>query len=379
MRRAFVVGAGETGYHGESGRTEQAMAVEAIGRAIDDAGLRPEDVDGLVRFALDSTSPGRILERMGLGWIRYSGEDASGGASAPALVGHAQAAIAAGRADVVVCYRSFNGRSGRRFGRPPPGSVGEHQGGSVARGKSPIGGEFAGPYGLVFPVQVFALWCRAYLAAETVREQDLVAGLEAVAVSQRAHAALNPKAALGGKPLTAEGYRQSPLLADPLRLADLCVEVDGACALVVAAEERVRRPAARLLGVTQAVGGSGVYEDFFLRAGPLPPRIPDGWIPDWLRSLGVAISAVKHLSTYDACTANVIFDVETAGLCRRGEGHRWVRGPSIPYNTSGGHLAEGYLQGMNQVVEAFRRARGGTRYALVLGGGCGSAALMAAV
>lgn len=376
MRRVYVAGAGETEYSRASGRTEQALAVEAIDRALADAGLRRADVEGLVCFAQDTTLPSQMAERMGLDPLRWSSTDSGGGSAACSMLGHAQVAIASGRADVVVAYRSFNGRSGRRFGQPPPGSVMDAGVAGLASGSAPIGGEFSGPYGLLFPVQAFAIWASAYRDGHGMGDEDLIAGMEAVAVRQRHAAHDNPRAVLRDRPLGPSDYRSSPPLSDPLRLADLCIEVDGAAALVLAAERKLQEPAVRLAGALQSIGGG--YEDLFLRRTPLPPRVPPSTIPQWLESLGTGAQELDLICTYDACTFNVLVDVEMIGLCAEGDGWRWVQQATIPFNTSGGQLSEGYLQGVNAAVEAFRRVRAGARRALVTGAACASAVLLVA-
>ncbi len=371
-----MAGAGETEYSRASGRTEQALAAEAIDRALADAGLRRADVDGLVCFAQDPTSPGQVVERMGLDPLRWSSTDSGGGTAACSMLGHAQAAIASGRAEVVVAYRSFNGRSGRRFGRPPPESVMDSGGAWLASGGAPIGGEFSGPYGLLLPVQAFAIWASAYRDGHGLGDEDLVAGMEAVAVRQRRAAQDNPRATLRDRPLGPSDYRSSPLLSDPLRLADLCIEIDGAAALVLAAERKLLKPAVRLAGAMQVIGGG--YEDLFLRRTPLPPWIPPGTIPQWLESLGTGAEELDLICTYDACTFNVLVDVEMIGLCAEGDGWLWVQRATIPFNSSGGQLSEGYLQGVNAAVEAFRQVRAGASTALVTGAACASAVLLVA-
>ena len=153
------------------------------------------------------------------------------------------------------------------------------------------------------------------------------------------------------------------------------------CAPEVAAG--CRSEPVRLLGATQSVIGG--YHDMFLSTPELPPRPPPGAFPEFLGRLGLTIGDVDLLATYDACSAHVVFDVESAGLCAPGEGVDWVQQPAVPVNTSGGMLAEVYLQGMNNLVELVRRLRAplppngaGAGLALATGQAASSAALLAA-
>jgi acetyl-CoA acetyltransferase len=187
--------------------------------------------------------------------------------------------------------------------------------------------------------------------------------LAAIVSRQRQSAVRNPYALLRDRPLTAEEASAEPILAEPLRRADLCLETDGACAVVLCAAEVARgcrsRPV-RLLGATQAIIGG--YHNMFLTTPELPPRPPAGVVPALLAEHGATLADVDVAATYDACSANVVFDVESIGLCEPGEGVDWVSAPSVPLNTSGGLLAEVYLQGMNHIVELVRQLRGSAPY-----------------
>ncbi len=356
MPHTMVTGIGQTEYSWRSGRSEAALATEAIDRALHDAALTRADVDAMVCFAAESTAPTELVSRLGLAPLRFAAADGFGGGTACGLLGLADAAIRTGRARVVVAYRAFNARSQLRLGNAPPAVVVQDGERTLARGPSPAG-EFGGPFGLAAPAHIFAFWVRAYMHRFGISDERMAAALAAVAVAQRAGAAANPAALLRDKPLSADSYRDEPLVADPLRRADLCLESDGACALVLGAAGDVEPGAApvTLLGAAQAVIGG--YQDLFLATPELPPRPPAGSIAALLSAHGLTIGDVDLLATYDACSAHVVFDVENVGLCAEGEGVDWVLAPPIPVNTSGGQLAEVYLQGMNHLVELVRRLR----------------------
>jgi acetyl-CoA acetyltransferase len=312
----------------------------------------------MVRYGIESTAPTELVDRLDLAPLRFAADDGNGGGAACGLLGLADAAIRTGRARVVVAYRAFNARSQLRLGYAPPAAIVSDGDRLRAIGPSPAG-EFGGPYGLLAPAHIFALWTRAYMAASGIDDARMEVALGTVVARQRRAATKNPAALLRDRPLPAESYAAEPLVAEPLRRADLCLESDGACAFVLCAPDvaaDVRDPAVRLLGATQAIIAG--YQNMFLGVRELPPRPPDRVVADLLAAHGVTLADLDVLATYDACSANVIFDVESIGLCGRGEGIDWIDRPTVAVNTSGGLLAEVYLQGMNHVLELVRQLRG---------------------
>lgn len=357
--RTAIVGIGQTEFSWSSGRSEAALAVEAIRQALDDAGLTVADVDGVVRFSEESTSASELVALMGMRPLSFTADEGTGGAFGPALLGLADLAISSGRARVVVAFRAFNGRSTRRLGRPAAATLAAEETVIKAGGPSPIGGEFSGPYGLLAPAHVFALWTRAYMERFSISEAQMRRALEAVVVTERGYACKNPAALLREKPMTATEYTLSPMIADPLRRADICLESDGACAVVLAAPEVAadcRQRPIYLLGTTQAIIPG--YHQLFLMEETLPPCVPQLLLESQFRLPGFSINDVDVLGLYDAASCCVMFDVESLGLCEPGQGVAWVLDPTIPYNTSGGMLGETYLQGMNQIIEVVRQLRG---------------------
>lgn len=113
---AAIVGIGQTEFSKESGRSELQLACEAVSAALDDAGLTPGDVDGMVTFTMDSSDEIDIARNVGIGDLSFFSRVHHGGGAAAGTVVHAAMAVATGVADVVVCWRAFNERSGFRFG-----------------------------------------------------------------------------------------------------------------------------------------------------------------------------------------------------------------------------------------------------------------------
>ncbi|MDX6394181.1 MAG: 17-hydroxy-3-oxo-4-pregnene-20-carboxyl-CoA lyase, partial [Streptosporangiaceae bacterium] len=120
---AAIAGIGATEFSKDSGRSELRLAAEAVQAALADAGLQPSEVDGLVTFTMDSNAEVAVARELGLGELRFFSQVGYGGGAACATVHQAAMAIAAGTAEVVVCYRALNERSGRRFGQVAAGAV----------------------------------------------------------------------------------------------------------------------------------------------------------------------------------------------------------------------------------------------------------------
>ena len=114
--RAAIVGIGATEFSKDSGRSELRLAVEAVSAALEDAGLVPEDVDGMATFTMDNNPEIEVNRALGGGDLRFFSRTHYGGGAACAPILHAAMAVATGVADVVVCYRAMNERSQQRFG-----------------------------------------------------------------------------------------------------------------------------------------------------------------------------------------------------------------------------------------------------------------------
>ena len=115
--KAAIAGIGATDFSKDSGRSELRLAAEAVGAALDDAGLTPADVDGMVTFTMDSNTEAAVARAAGIGELKFFSKIHHGGGAACATVQQAAIAVATGVADCVVAYRAFNERSGMRFGQ----------------------------------------------------------------------------------------------------------------------------------------------------------------------------------------------------------------------------------------------------------------------
>ncbi|WMX46017.1 lipid-transfer protein [Streptomyces roseicoloratus] len=346
--RAAVVGIGATEFSKDSGRSELALAVEAVHTALDDAGLVPADVDGLVTFTMDTSPEITVAQAAGMGELSFFSRVHYGGGAACATVQQAALAVTAGIAEVVVCYRAFNERSGRRFGS------GVQQREPSAEGVA-LGWQL--PFGLLTPASWVAMTAQRYLHTYGLTPD----AFGHVAVTDRRYAATNPAAYFHGKPITLADHAASRWIAEPLRLLDCCQETDGGQAIVVTSTERardLRRPPAVIVAAAQGAGRNQEAMTSFYRDGltGLPEM---GVVARQLwRSSGLRPGDIDVGILYDHFTPFVLMQLEEFGFCGPGEAADFVAADALPLNTHGGQLGEAYLHGMNGIAEAVRQIRG---------------------
>ncbi|MEV6165414.1 lipid-transfer protein [Streptomyces sp. NPDC052052] len=346
--RAAIVGIGATEFSKDSGRSELALAVEAVQAALDDAGLTPADVDGLVTFTMDTSPEITVAQAAGIGELTFFSRIHYGGGAACATVQQAALAVASGVADVVVCYRAFNERSGRRFGS------GVQQREPTAEGTA-LGWNL--PFGLLTPASWVAMAAQRYL--HTYGLAPDVFGH--VAVTGRRHAARNPAAYFHGRPITLADHAASRWIVEPLRLLDCCQETDGGQAIVVTSPERARdlpRPPALIVAAAQGAGRAQEQMTSFYR-DDLTGLPEMGVVARQLwQNSGLSPSDIDVGILYDHFTPFVLMQLEEFGFCAPGEAAGFVEAGALPLNTHGGQLGEAYLHGMNGIAEAVRQIRG---------------------
>ncbi len=348
-RRAAVAGVGHTAYSRRSDRSELAMAAEASLAAIKDAGLTPEEIDGIVRLNMDNVTEVDLQNALGIPRLRYYPH--FGWADLCGAVTSAAMAIAAGMASSVLVFRSMNGRSGRRLGVAQPVQI--------ATGDS----AFSAPYGNLTPVQWDALIARRHMHQYGTTSRQF----GAVAVACRKHANRNPQAIMYRQPMTIEDHQASRMIADPLRLLDCCLECDGAGAIVITAAERardLRRPPAYILAGAMGTGPrQGVHRPY---AYPNMAEFPETkFVAQQVFGMaGVKPQDIDVAQIYEHFSVAVIIALEDFGFCNKGEGGPFVEGGRIeiggglPVNTSGGNLSEVYIHGITHIIEGVRQVRG---------------------
>jgi acetyl-CoA acetyltransferase len=354
--KASIVGIGATEFSKESGRSEMSLASEAVAAAIADAGLAPGDVDGMVTYSSDNNPEVEIARHVGIGSLRHFSRVHYGGGAACGTVALAAMAVATGVADVVVCYRAFNERSGRRFGA---GIQDIPNAATAERAQF----SWTTPFGQLTPASWVAMVARRYMHLYGATSQDF----GRVAVAGRRHAATNPAAWFYNQPITLEDHQASRWIVDPLHLLDCCQESDGGQALVITSAERARdlpNTPALIVATAQGAGEeqwtmTSFFRDDIAQLPEMKVVADELWT-----SSGLTPADIQTAILYDHFTPYVLMQLEEFGFCGRGEAKDFIKdgalemGGKLPINTHGGQLGEAYIHGMNGIAEAVRQVRG---------------------
>ena len=357
--KAAIVGMGQTEFSRLAGRTELQLACEAVTAALGDAGLTPGDVDGLVSYTVDPVEETELVRSVGIQEVAFSSRIPYGGGGSMGVLLHAASAIASGAADVVVAYRAIRARSGAtRFGgaKVTPTPTAGHAGTTAM--------QWCMPFGVLTPASWMALNSTRYMHQFGVRSEDIGRAV----VQLRAYALTNPAAWGYQRPMTLEDHQASRWIAEPcIRLLDCCQETDGSVAVVITSRER----AADLPQLPVAIGaaaGAGLFEQEIASdhyRGDL--SVMEGSVALARRlfgSFGFDRDDIDVAMIYDAFSPILLMQLEALGFCGPGEAKDFIAegnlGPdgSLPCNTNGGLIGEGYIHGLNLVLEGTRQLRG---------------------
>ncbi|MEY2566770.1 MAG: hypothetical protein QOE35_1299 [Actinomycetota bacterium] len=340
--KAAIAGIGQTAFAKVVPGTEKELACRAVLAALDDAGLTPDDVDGLCSYTMESTEEMELARTIGLGDIHFFSQVGYGGGAGCATIGHAAMAVATGQANVVVAWRSRK-RGGGASTRPWATRV----------GRLPAPLQFTRPFGLLRPVDEIAMLTRRYMHEYGATREHLAA----VAVNCRAHANRNPAALMHDKPMTVDDYMAARWISEPLCLFDNCLETDGALAAVIVSAERARdlpQPPVLVHAFGQGIPRQHQTMTNYFNDDPLMG--PSYACAEVLwRQADVKAADVDVAQLYDAFSPLVPLSWEGYGFCRRGEGKDFT---GVPYNTSGGGLSEAYVHGFNLITETVKQLRG---------------------
>ena len=344
-----IVGVGETGYTRGSGVTTRVLGTRAVRAAVEDAGLTMSDVDGMLSYSFnDSTPSPTIAGDLGMR-LNFHMDVYGGGSSIEALVGIAIGVIEAGMCKTVVIYRAMNGFSQVRIG------------GTGRGGQSSLSGDglFTRGIGLMSAGQMFChTFMRHMYDYGTTPEQ--VASVKSI---HSEHASNNPKA-FYKKRVSVDDVLASRMIVKPLHLLDCCVETDKGTAIVVTSTNRAK-DCKHVPAVIQAVVGRCMKprSDMHYQSGPIS-TVAGHYAKDLLwPNAGVGPEDIDVTGSYDAFTFTTMLQLEDYGFCKKGEGGDYVSsgiirlGGERPNNTSGGQLCEGYTHGINMVIENVRQLR----------------------
>lgn len=355
-----IAGAHEHPTRFAPGKSEWQINAEASKGALEDAGIRPEQVDAF--FTASTASEGGYLggcaavmmaDYLGIK-PRFIDETDVGGASFGYYVNRAVLAIQSGMAKVALISYGANTKS-RNI---KVGTVGYNQ--LSIQEVLPTPDSFEQIYGTTV-ISFMGMVANRYMKDYGLTSEQLAS----VAVTMREHAALNPDA-LYRDPITIEDVLNSPVIASPLHRNDCCVVSDGGAALVLVHPDLIpdlpKKPV-KILGFGESyMGQGGGLTDWAAESREMVRRACD----DAYRMSGLGPKDVDTAMIYDAFTLNVPIDLEGAGFCKVGEGGAFVAdgnlrldGGSLPTNPDGGGLSSNHpgRRGIFLFVEAVRQLR----------------------
>lgn len=348
--RAAVVGVGYTAEQGTvPGRSALSFAMEATKNAIEDAGLKKDDIDGLLIQPVIGMQSYTVASYLGFDNLKLLANEDVMGASGACLAIHAALAVASGQVNYVLCLYGTNGKSGRG-GPAGPGAGG------------------GGPPRIVGTNAAYGLFGASaeYALAASRGMHVLGTGPETwadIAINQRKWANLNPRATFYKKTMNREEYYAEPWIAEPLRRADCCLVSDGGRAYIVTTAERARdlkQPPVYIAGMGQNHHTADIAQNIHT-TGPTGAQ-KSGEAA--FKMAGITTKEIDACEIYDCFTYTVEITLQSYGFFKPGEGKdffkngRTAPGGEFPVNTSGGLLSEVYYMGFTPFTEGVAQLRG---------------------
>jgi len=335
-----VVGVGLTEFGGLPGHSHMEIMAKAIDKAITDAGIHKDEIDGIFSANfVEMLTPLTVAEYLGINPTYMDGTNTGGSVFVNSMQS-AAAALSLGLCNVaLICYGS-NSATGP-FTHPPAMHTVE----DVYRPRNPIT-----PYALAANRHMHEFG--------TTREQ-----LAEVAVSARAWAQLNPAATMRD-PLSVEDVVNARMIVDPLGKFDCCLISDGGAAMIMVRKDRAQdfpKKPVYMLGV-----GSRTDHNLISCMPDLTTTAAKEAAAAAFSMAGVTPADIDVVELYDAFTINTILFLEDMGFCEKGEGGAFVSngniapGGSLPVNTNGGGLSCVHpgMYGMFLMIEAVQQLRG---------------------
>lgn len=357
-KNAAISGIGQSELYRKSEVLPFELAVRACERALEDAGLRPEDIDGAAGWpsassgtmsGVASASIPDIAASLGLKLNWWSAADIAAQLS-PIM--EAVAAIAAGYATHVLCWRAVGERWTPTYGSPQ----------AQGHGMTPPGGPME--HLLPYRAPSAAIWVACHASTHMTRYGITREQMGAIPIVQRRNASLNPKA-IYRDPFGMDEYLAARMISTPFTILDCDVPCNGATAVIVSRLDAARDLKTKPL-VIEAIG-AGAYDrmDTWLARTDYPRMaMHDAARMMWSRTdYGPKDVDTAHL--YDGFTWLVLSWLEALGFCGEGESGAFVEGGArialdgeLPINTNGGQLSEGRMHGLGHVHEAVLQLRG---------------------
>ncbi len=344
-----IVGVAESDLGKTPNHTVMTLQAQAAMAALEDAGMSPGDVDGIMTAGAWGWAPSlQLAEYLGI-TPKFTDSTNIGGSSFEAHVGHAVAAIKAGMCEVVLVTYGSTQRTDASRKRPPDANA------------TRFNLQYEAPYGMPSPIGAYAMAAMRHMHQYGTTPEQLAK----VAVTTRQWAQLNPKAQMRD-PLTVQDVLNSNYICEPLHLLDCCLVTDGGGALVIASKERARSVSKKPVWV---LGHAESHTHDRIASMPdltVTPAAITG--PRALGLAGVTYSDLDVVEIYDSFTITVILTLESLGFCKPGEGgafvdgHNFGPGGDFPLNTNGGGLSYTHpgMYGIFPLIEAVRQLRGET-------------------
>jgi acetyl-CoA acetyltransferase len=348
-----ICGVGESDHTKASGRTTREILGQAVQRALDDAGLKPTDIDGLMHIPLaEQLDVAAFHEYFGTSHDMW--ESKAGGGMRWAATAPYEAALALrdGKAHTILNTFAVAWATQRSSMVGGPGESHAQEG---------FKQNLEVPFGW-FPQPVyFATVARRHMHDfGTTQEQ-----LGAVAVACRRHANLTPGSVMHDKTLSLEQYLASAPIVEPFRKEDCCLISDGGAAYIMTTPERARdrpTPLVELAGVGLGNSVTGTH----WAQQPAFTSTPQVFAaPVAFEMAGIAPADVDVYTCYDPFTIHTLMQIEDSGFCAKGEAGSFAEGNTLhfdsgklPTNTHGGLLSHAYVLGIAHVVEVVRQLRG---------------------
>ena len=346
--KVAIAGVGQAGLGQATGFSEMEILVQAAHRAVSDAGLTMQDIDGITTASVASTMwvmP--VIEHLG---IKPTFIDSTmiGGSSFVAHLMPAIHALESGQCNaVLVCYGSTQRTS----------TLSRAVIGNMRKQMDPQ--PYESPYNPLNPLSSYALVAARHMHDYGTTRENLAE----VAVAARKWAQLNPEAMMRD-PLSIEDVLNSKMVSDPLTVRDCCLVTDGAGAFVLVRADRaksLKQKPVYVLGNSTAIWNRQIssMHDLTVTAAQQSGRIA-------FEMAQVKPSDIDVVELYDAFTINTILFLEDLGFCKKGEGGAFVSGGRIapggelPVNTNGGGLSCTHpgMYGIFIMIEAVRQLRG---------------------
>ncbi len=334
--------------------------VEAFKNALDNAGLKKSDIDGLLVNIGTPTGVDydQVAESFGLN-ITIADQTWTHGRQMASVLSHAAMIVNAGLAKYVACVCSINWK------RRANGTVGAQ--GQAQDDRETGGAHFEHPYyGMTSPGGAFAMAVQRYFSLYGASSIDLAQ----VAIAIRNHALMNPNAIMK-KTLTVEAHQNARFICEPLRLFDYCQTVGGACVVIVTSSQRAKdgpQLPVYISGVQGMAAGreeaTGGRPGLGLNQQSSTISVPMERDLAIYGMAGIDRADVNAFYTYDPMTSNIWMALERYGFCKEGEAWQFVNsgaiahGGSLPVNTNGGLLSEAHISGWNHMCEMVRQLRG---------------------